>query len=75
MKKFTIAKEVLHSVWYRYYYEVEAETKEEAIKKFTEDEDIEDSFMEAELLYETLQELGRQDTPPYHEIDGEYFTI
>lgn len=75
MEKFTISKEVLHSVWYRYYYEVEAETKEEAIKKFVEDEDIEDSMTESELLWETLEELERQDTPPYHEIDGEYFTI
>lgn len=76
MKKFTISKEVKHTVWYRYYYDIDATTKEEAIKKFNEaEEDVDGYLSEAELLWDTLEEVIEQDNPPYHEIDGEYFEV
>jgi hypothetical protein len=77
MENFTISKDVKHTVYYRHHYLVEAETKEDAIKKFKEDEEIEcESYLtERELLWDTLEEAMDAESPPYLEIDGDYFEI
>lgn len=38
MAKFKLLKDELISTWHRYFYEVEAETLEEAIQKIKDDE-------------------------------------
>jgi|APGre2960657404_1045060.scaffolds.fasta_scaffold02403_3 hypothetical protein len=77
MENFTISKDVKHTVYYRNHYLVEAETREEAIKKFKEDEELkcESYLTECELLWDTLEEAMDEESPPYLEIDGDYFEI
>ena len=77
MEHFTISKDVKHTVYYRYHYLVDAETKEEAINKFKKDEELGfDSYLsESELLWDTIEEAMDPESPPYLEIDGDYFEI
>ena len=58
MTTFKIIEEVLGRSWCRYYYEVPAETKEEAMEKVKEKEDI-DCYNLEELF-----EFGHQDVDP-----------
>ena len=77
MEHFKIAKDVKHIVYYRYHYIVDAETKEEAINKFKEDEELGfDSYLsESELLWDTIEEAMGPESKPYLEIDDDYFEI
>jgi hypothetical protein len=77
MEHFTISKDVKHTVYCRYHYLVEAETKEEAIKKFKKDGELEcESYLTyGECLWDTFEEAMDPESPPYLEIDGEYFEI
>ncbi len=77
MEHFTISKDVKHTVYYRYHYLVEAETKEEAIEKFKEDGGLEcESYLvDGGVLWDTLEDAMDTESPPYLQIDGDHFEI
>ena len=77
MEHFTITKDVKHTVYYRYHYIVDADTKEEAINKFKEEDELGfDSYLiESELLWDTLEEAVDSESQPYYMIDIEEFEI
>lgn len=67
MKTFKLFEDQLIKVWRRTYYEIEAETLEEAIESIRE---LDADSDECETLYETEEYLGPGDNDncPTHEI-------
>lgn len=58
MKSFNLYEDVLSRTWNRYYYEVEAETLEEAIEKV---KDGEVDCYDSEQLYESIDDLAPEE--------------